>query len=220
MTAVLENGTETVTSHVLFIRSDTLERAIYNALLHTPKAKDYRVALECVRFEFDGSELTTIGTDSYRLCWETVELDPSMSNQNGAPFAFSLRIDAAKSVLTTLKAAKNQRVMLRYTEPVDAYGTIEFQMDSSKASYPSYEEGFPAWRSLTPSEATRVERDHIRFNVTHLTDLAKVKCGYKHPAIEIELHSSAINPARRGPAVVRFNSGPSILIMPLRGPED
>jgi len=191
---------------VHFANGESLVRAFANGLLFA-YANDTVPAIAAIRFEFDGSALTAISTDRYRLCVETVELDLGINHEGQPAFDFLLPRDAAKNALAALKSNKRGKVML----VVDAEArTIELRFYNSTARYETIDNTFPTWRSLLPTVGEEQAHDRVGFTPKFLADLGKVQTGSKVDMVTIKFYKE------NKPTLIEYLDGPLVVLMPVR----
>lgn len=210
MTTATDTKKETAASGVVhFANGEPLIRAISNGLLFGGK-DDTLPMLTTIRFEFDGSTLTAVSTDCYRLCVETCELDPGIIHEGQPPFEFQLQRGYATQALTVLKANKRDKVTL-VGHPESSPPTVAFQFYEQTASYPiDTDHTFPAYRSLIPDVDKRTAVDEIGFTYPYLADLGKVQTGSRNRYVWIRTYG-ATKPTR-----VDYLDGPTVVLMPIK----
>jgi DNA polymerase III sliding clamp (beta) subunit (PCNA family) len=203
-------ATAETTSTLNFTDREPLVRALNNALLFAGKDAT-RPALCTVKFEFDGTELRTVATNSYVLIVETVEYTtPKKGEPPAAPFEFLVDRDAAAGMLKTLKAAHRLDPITLY---VDTDGDrVTVRTLSTETTYRTADSPFPKYRELIPRETDTVEIDEIAYTAEYLALLGKVLTDGKRPIVNIKLFGKG------KPSLVKFIDGPTVLIMPSRLP--
>lgn len=191
---------------VHFANGESLVRAFTNGLLFA-HVDGTLPAIAAVRFEFDGSALTAISTDRYRLCVETIELDPGINHEGQPAFDFLLPRDAAKSALAALKANKRDKVML--IVDAEAYA-IELRFYNSTARYETITNPFPTWRRLLPAVGEEQAHDRVGFTPKFLADLGKVQTGNRVDRVTIKFYK------KNKPTLIEYLDGPLVVLMPVR----
>jgi DNA polymerase III sliding clamp (beta) subunit (PCNA family) len=193
--------TTTETTTTLRFKAEPLIRALSNGLLFAGKDLT-RPSLCVIKFEFDGTSLTTVSTDSYRLCVETVEHTP---DKDVEPFEFLLERDAATAALKVLKSAKRDPIELTYDGR-----TVGLRTLTSRSEWSTYEGTFPQYRSLIPDLDDAAPTDKIAFTASSLADLGKVLVDGKIQTVAVRLFGE------RKPTRVDYLRGPLVLLMPSR----
>ncbi len=167
-----------------FANGESLIRAISNGLIFSGDDRTLPV-LGCQEFEFDGSRLQISTTDRYRLCIETVELDPQINHEGQPAFRFLLERAAAKDLLAGLKANKRDKILLRTVDTGHTRPAVEVQFYSGSRRYETYDGTFPSVRQLIPDVDKRTAVDEIGFTYPYLADLGKVQTGSRTRHVRI-----------------------------------
>jgi hypothetical protein len=195
-----------------FANAASLIRAISNGLLFAGSNGTLPM-LTTIKFEFDGSVLTTIATDRYRLCVETVELDRGINHEGQPSFEFLLQRDDAKGALAALKA--NRRDTLMLVHHTDA-AAVELRFYNSTVRYATdVDHTFPPYRSLIPELGTETERDRVGFTPAFLADLSKVQTDTKVNMVTIKFYGEEKAGSRK-PTRIDYLDGPTVLLMPIK----
>src|SRR2546430_2474741 len=191
MTAeVAESSKTTPAGVVFFANAEPLIRALTNGLIFSGDLDAIPEMLATLHFEFDGSTLTVTSTDRYRMCLETVELDPSIAHSGQPPFDFLLHCRDAKEALGVLRANKRHPVLLKH---IGAENAVIFDGPGQTLRYTTYDAPFPDVRRLIPEEGTEVKTDRVRFTAGFLADLGKVVTARgraDHNAIVVKLYGN------------------------------
>lgn len=222
MTAVAESKPplpKAAPNTITFASPGHLARAIHNALLCAGTDMTLPM-IAAVRFEWDGKQIHTVGTDRYRLSLDTIDVDPQVDHGDIEPFDFLLTRADAKAALAFVKGVKYSKLTIAYAEPrFPDGGKALFQTDSgSSVSYPVLDATFPPYRSLIPEHAAAKPTDTIAFNPAFLADLAKIQTGdgtrqRVAPPITIRtFHRPDESPK---PVRIDYADGPVVILMPI-----